>query len=402
MGKHKAWILNLGLTLGSILFGVFLGEMGLRLAGIEGLKKLPQPGHGNFSPSFYTMSHPDLGWTNRPEAEGLWQQEGEAYIQVNSDGLRDRIYPKTKPENTLRIAVLGDSFTFAAQVDVEETYWSVIENELQSCSGLQGKQVEVINFGVDGYSTAQQLLMLRQKVWDYDPDVVVLGFFIGNDIIDNSPQLESNHYRPFFVYQNGELVPDFSFRNLTLEHSDRYWITKVDHLPAWLVNRSRILQVTKKAERDFKQKNLLQHLNTLTAQNFREPTDSAWKEAWKVTEGLITMMNQEVQEQNAEFLFVAMADPMQVHANPGVRESFMKTHQIENLFYPNQRLQALGQRENFPVFSLVETFQSYGEENQVCLHGFEDGFPCTGHWNPKGHELAGKLIANQLCQQVTK
>ncbi|MEA5500655.1 MAG: SGNH/GDSL hydrolase family protein [Limnoraphis robusta] len=402
MGKRKAWILNLGLTLGSVLFGVFIGEIGLRLAGIEGLKKLPQPGHGNFSPSFYTMSHPDLGWVNRPGASGIWEQEGKAYIEINIEGLRDNIHPKTKAKDAVRIAVLGDSFTLAVQVDVKQTYWSVIENELKSCQGLKGKTVEVMNFGVDGYGTAQELLMLREKVWDYNPDIVILSFFIGNDIIDNSPGLESNHYRPFFVYKDGELVPDYSFRNLSLEHSDRYWITTVDRLPMWLVNHSRILQVAKKAERDLKQKNLLLHLNKLTAKNFREPTDPVWQEAWKVTEDLITMMNQEVNQNNAEFLLVTIADPIQVHPNPAFRQSFMNNYQIEDLSYPEKRLQTLGNNQGFPVLNLAEPFQTYSEQNQVCLHGFETAVPCAGHWNPDGHEFAGKLIANQLCQQVKK
>ncbi|MEL7034223.1 MAG: SGNH/GDSL hydrolase family protein [Cyanobacteria bacterium J06592_8] len=402
MGKGKAWILNLGLTLGSVLFGVLVGEIGLRVADIEGLKKLPQPGHGNFSPSFYTVSDPNLGWKNRPGASGWWRQEGEAYIEINSQGLRDKVYSKIKPENTIRIAVLGDSFTLAVQVPVEQTYWSVMENELKSCSALQEKDIEVINFGVDGYGTAQELLKLRQEVWNYNPDIIVLSFFIGNDIIDNSAKLESNHYRPFFVNKDGELVPDYSFRNLSLEHSDRYWITMVDKLPSWLVNNSRILQVTKKAERDFKQKNLLQHLNKLNAKNFKEPTDLVWEDAWKITEGLIAMMNQEVKEKNAQFLLVTIADPMQVHPNPKYRQSFMERYEIEDLLYPDKRLASLGDREGFSVLNLAEPFQSYSEENQVCLHGFEKAVPCGGHWNPDGHEFAAQEIANKLCQEVKK
>ena len=49
----------------------------------------------------------------------------------------------------------------------------------QKSSAVQrfpGKQVEVINFGVSGYGTAQELLTLRQKVWDFSPDIVVLAF----------------------------------------------------------------------------------------------------------------------------------------------------------------------------------------------------------------------------------
>ena len=49
---------------------------------------------------------------------------------INSDGLRDREHAKRKPLGTFRVAVLGDSFTLATHVDVEKTYWSVLERYL--------------------------------------------------------------------------------------------------------------------------------------------------------------------------------------------------------------------------------------------------------------------------------
>ncbi|MGF1492426.1 MAG: SGNH/GDSL hydrolase family protein [Microcoleaceae cyanobacterium] len=400
MKQFKGWLLNASLVLGSLGVGVILGEIGLRLAGIQGAPKQVGTGHETFAPSFFAASHPDRGWANLPGAKGWWEHEGRSYVEINQGGMRDRPYSVTKSENTFRVAVLGDSFTLASQVPMEQNYTSVMETTLRRCIDLKSRSVEVLNFGVDGYSTAQELMTLRQAVWQYEPDAVVLAFFIGNDVIDNSKKLESNHYRPFFNLENGELILDDSFKELTSEYSDRYWITTVDRLPTGLINRSRILQVIRKAELENKKRNLLNHLNQLNAKNFRPPEDQTWQEAWNVTEVLLNQINTEVKQRGAEFLLVLIGDPMQVRPEPEVRQEFMRNHAIQNFFYPNQRLQKLGQERGFPVLDLAAPFQQRGESTQVCLHGFETAVPCGGHWNPQGHQFAGELITDQLCQII--
>src|SRR6185295_39399 len=115
--------------------------------------------------------------------------------------------------NTVRIAVLGDSFTEAMHVPLEQTFWFLLQQKLQQCNAFPGKQVEVINFGVSGYGTAQELLTLRQKVWSYSPDIVILAFTTYNDVYDNSRALSRTEEVPYFSYRNGALAYDTSFRN---------------------------------------------------------------------------------------------------------------------------------------------------------------------------------------------
>ncbi|MGB3404191.1 MAG: SGNH/GDSL hydrolase family protein [Microcoleaceae cyanobacterium] len=401
MKPLKIWAINISLMLSSLMIGIGLGEVGLRVAKVEGLpKKLQQ--HSEFSPAFYMISDSERGWQNLPNAEGWQRQEGESYININSAGLRDRNYTKIKPKNTFRIAVLGDSFTFAAQVPMAENYTSILEEKLATCKAFEGQTVEVINFGVEGYGTAQELLTLRQQVWDYQPDLVLMAFYLGNDVIDNSKALERNHYRPFFVYQDGELVPDYSFRDLGLEYSDRYFITVADRFPAWLVNRSRILQVAKKAELEAKKRQAIHHFNTVTAQNFQSPQTKKWQEAWQITDDLIIKMSKEVKQKNSDFLLVLIADPIQVHPDEVERETYRLALDVKDFDYPDKRLQQLSESQDFPVLSLTQPFINFGKENQVCLHGFENSGLCTGHWNDKGHEFAAELINQKLCNIYTQ
>jgi hypothetical protein len=400
MSKLKNFGVNLGLTLAGLFMGVIIGELGLRAVKIEGYPKI-----GDFvdsAPTRFHTSDPNLGWKLKPGVSGEWNGEGASLVQVNSEGLRDREHTKAKPPNTLRVAVLGDSFTEAIHVPVEQTFWSKLERKLGNCAAVKGrKNVEVINFGVQGYGTAQELIMLRKKVWDYSPDIVVLAVFIGNDVINNSPKLEYDHYRPFFAYDaSGKLVPDMSFRNLApLDRNERA-VSFIDRMPSWLVNNSRILQVIKKVDLDRKKRELSEDFTQLSTQNFKEPQDAAWQEAWRVTEGLIVTMRNEVVQKNADFLLVTIGDAMQVRPEAQERKNFMTKNNIQDLFYPDRRLEKLGAREGFRVLNLSEQFQAYTDKYQVCAHGFENYVPCGGHWNELGHRLASILINRNLCQKL--
>ena len=400
MSKLKNLGVNLGLTLGGLFMGVVIGEIGLRVARIEGYPKIGDL--VDSAPTHFHTADPNLGWKLKPGVSGEWNQEGASFVQVNSEGLRDREHTKAKPPNTLRVAVLGDSFTEAIHVPVEQTFWSKLERKLGNCEAVKGrKNVEVINFGVQGYGTAQELIMLRKKVWDYSPDIVVLAFFIGNDVINNSPKLEYDRYRPFFAYDaSGKLVPDMSFRNLAPIDRNERAVSFVDRMPSLIVNNSRILQVIKKVDLDRKKRELSEDFTELSTQNLKEPQDAAWQEAWRVTEGLIVTMRNEVVQKNADFLVVTIGDPMQVRPEPQKRKDFMIKNNIQDLFYVERRLEKLGAREGFRVLNLSEQFQGYTEKYQVCAHGFENYVPCGGHWNELGHRLASILINRNLCQNL--
>jgi len=400
MSKLKNLGVNLGLTLGGLFMGVVIGEIGLRVARIEGYPKIGDL--VDSAPTHFHTADPNLGWKLKPGVSGEWNSEGASFVQVNSEGLRDGEHTKAKPPNTLRVAVLGDSFTEAIHVPVEQTFWSKLERKLGNCQAVKGrKNVEVINFGVQGYGTAQELIMLRKKVWDYSPDIVILAFFIGNDVINNSPKLEYDRYRPFFAYDaSGKLVPDMSFRNLAPIDRNERAVSFVDRMPSLLVNNSRILQVIKKVDLDRKKRELSEDFTNLSTQNFKEPQDAAWQEAWRVTEGLIVTVRNEVVQKNADFLLVTIGDPMQVRPEAQSRKDFMTKNNIQNLFYPDRRLEKLGAREGFRVLNLSEQFQGYTEKYQLCAHGFENYVPCAGHWNEVGHRLASILINRNLCQNL--
>ena len=388
--RLEEWVSNLSLTLLAIL----ICEIGLRTAGVS-------------YPNFF-RSDEHTGFSLRSGAEGWYRGEGEAYVRINSQGLRDREHNTTKPGNTLRIAVLGDSIAEARQVALEDTFWAVLERDLKTCPGLGGRDAEAINFGVSGYGTAQELITLRRRVWDYSPDIVVLAFLTDNDISDNFRPLGSDPRRPYFIYENGSLALDSSFRNEAAYRASR---TALGKLFYWAVDYSRILQLFNEVKNrirsnaiyrsqigeKFQDPSTRPELSDLV---YLEPSDPLWKEAWRVTEGLIVLTRNEVTQRGADFLVVTLTNPIQVYPDASVRKRFMQRVGLVDLFYPDRRIKALGLRESFAVLNLAEDFQLYAEQHKVFLHGFEPN-PGGGHWNKVGHRLAGKTIAERLCRDVT-
>jgi lysophospholipase L1-like esterase len=82
-----------------------------------------------------------------------------------------------------RIAALGDSITFGNRLALEDT-WPHQLGEL-----LAGEGVQVMNLGVGGYRTSQEVAMLKHVGLGLDPDLVVVGFCL-NDLGDVSPNLQ--------------------------------------------------------------------------------------------------------------------------------------------------------------------------------------------------------------------
>ncbi|HLL73736.1 MAG TPA: SGNH/GDSL hydrolase family protein [Pyrinomonadaceae bacterium] len=411
MANVKRWAAKLLLVCLSIIFALLAAEIGLRLVGYS-------------YPYFYAFEE-QTGWMHRAGVSGWFRKEGEAYITINSAGMRDLERARAKPPHVYRVAVLGDSFAEALQVPLEQTFWHLLEDRLASCRELGGGRVEVLNFGVSSYGTAQELMALRGRVWDYDPDMIVLTFTPGNDVRNNSRALEQDELRPYFVIRGDQLVADTSFRQSPV------FRRKLGRLNSTLydaINYSRVLQAVNAARDGYLTRRKYEQMAGgaqaaggeggagavgggvggggvgvgdaepgLDELAFRPPPDERWAEAWRVTEGIITQMGREVRERGVGFLVAVVSDGPQVSPDASARQALARRLGVPDLFYPGRRLEQLGAREGFPVLDLGPPFQAYAEQQRRPLHGF-DPQRSAGHWNAEGHRLASELIAASVCE----
>src|SRR4030095_5447465 len=102
---------------------------------------------------------------------------------TNKFGFNDRDYPLQKTPGIYRILVVGDSFGWAG--GREGNYTAMLERQLDNHYGYH--RIDIINAGYPMTQTAEQLVMLKKYGLQYHPDLVILGFFVGNDFIDGNP-----------------------------------------------------------------------------------------------------------------------------------------------------------------------------------------------------------------------
>ena len=166
---------NLLLVLASLAITGLCGELVVRLAFKQQTVLYPRY-HTDYKYGDYTLRG------IRPNSE-FWHTsvDGSWRFVTNNRGLRDtRNFGYDKPPGTLRVLSLGDSHTQGYEVRQDATFSAVLERYLDS----HGVKSQVLNAGVSGFSTAEELAYLIGEGYKYKPDVVVVGFY-ANDFDDN-------------------------------------------------------------------------------------------------------------------------------------------------------------------------------------------------------------------------
>ena len=140
---------------------------------------------------------PAYGWAHNPGAKGHFAGYGfDTRVAINKHGFRGPEVDYRKPDGTRYIVVLGDSFVWGFGVEQDEAFTQLLDKSLQP-------RARVVNLGVSGYSTDQQLLLYRDWGRRYRPDAVVL-VFANNDIMGNNQQIAYGIYGKPLFRLNGE------------------------------------------------------------------------------------------------------------------------------------------------------------------------------------------------------
>jgi lysophospholipase L1-like esterase len=126
---------------------------------------------------------PELGWVHHPNQTARMPIGGWS-VRIDAAGFRGPDHTLQKSGGQFRILLLGDSYTFGWAVAEDSTYGSVLERLLLG-RGANCRKVEVINGGVNGYNTEQEIGFFRLIGLKYHPDLVIIGF-TPNDIMTES------------------------------------------------------------------------------------------------------------------------------------------------------------------------------------------------------------------------
>lgn len=119
-----------------------------------------------------TTTGDDRGYFSR-----RWASNGT--VSFNSLGFREREFNEMKPAGTYRIAVVGDSFTYANGLDAKDRFSNLLQQALPS-------RVQVLNFGMPGNNTPQHSDTIRKSVLRLAPDFILVQWFV-NDVEGDDP-----------------------------------------------------------------------------------------------------------------------------------------------------------------------------------------------------------------------
>jgi lysophospholipase L1-like esterase len=313
------------------------------------------------------------------------------------------------------VALLGDSFTEARQVDLDKTFASLAEEELNRRHCLGDLKVEVLNFGTLGYNTGQELIQLRERGWKFSPDMVVLNFYSGNDIIDHVRELNTvlPELVPYFRLKNGELEVDYSFRH-GLQFDPTF--IRLRGLATDALNASELaLMVYKLRMASAQRKEMEREIgrvyaakesadpNALPFQysrfvHYLPPTIPSMVEAWQVTEALIAEFGKEVRSHNAPMLLMILPLPIQFHPDPKAQEAFCAEHKIDSIEYADDRVERQARANGIPTLRLEKPLLDEARHSGTYMAGFANSPPNELHLNERGHAVVAREMVRAVCE----
>jgi lysophospholipase L1-like esterase len=262
-----------------------------------------------------------------------------AVAKINALGLRGQDFSTKKPVNAFRILFVGDSFTFGEGVQDDETFASILQERLQSEVEDDERRYHVINAGVSGYNTKDEVENLRTKWLDLEPDAVVLVFYL-NDAYD-----ESRFAALITGSAEGELGRDLRF-----ESSSRLLQFVADRVFRWRVGR-RITRIYQ-------------------SQFFESPTIGGHD--WETCKKSLHEASELMRERDIRFAMVIFPE---LHA-------LDDSHPFENVY---QRVHAYAESLGIPALNLFPVFEGRSGP-ELWVHVTDH------HPNAEAHRIAADAI----------
>jgi hypothetical protein len=306
--------------------------------------------------------HPVLGWSQIPNSKYDYKVVSGEIVSVsfNSLGFRDLEHTKPKPKGIKRILVLGDSISEAVQVNLQDTYFSLLQQKLNADSN---QKWETINLGIGDFGTAQEWLTLNEFGLSYDPDIVILQIFPLNDICNNTIELFevcgslNDRYRPYFVESKGDLQlrQVQPFRSWFRRNIKLYGVLE----RSYYQEKFRILGKTADQLRDERVRELGFKISpvvyTYAPSNQQIPSIN---NGWSLTEKIIKKISDLAKRRNIKLIVLVVPFEFAIGNSNWISFCDDKSAGIELIKdYPEQRLGAFFNRMGIPGLMLLNTFE---------------------------------------------
>ncbi len=283
---------------------------------------------------------PELGWVPLPNSS-------RPGVTVNRLGQRgSEVVPLERTERSPRVLLVGDSYTFGAQVNDEETYGSLL-------AARHLPEGEVINLGVSGYGPDQAVLFYEREGVKYKPDIVVLGFFV-HGISRNAARFK------YYTKPRFELVGE------KVQPSSARIPSPTDLLAEYRAGKRRMAP-----EYPYLAEALLDLFRKATTRKIEETSP-----VWRVTEGMLERFRERAEAEGTRpFLLIIPYSEI-------LEKKESRSTVVADLLTRKARASGLAHLDLGPVFRAKAPR--------------EKGPLYDGHWTARGHEIAAEALHQAL------
>jgi hypothetical protein len=360
---------------------------------------LPAPSDSRYIPD------PDCDYRLR---SGPFWEDGRAPEDiVNSFGFRDHEHEILKPPNTFRVLGIGDSFVLGP-FSLDQGFLRVAGQALTDSALTPPMKAEVILMGLGGYGPQNELGVLRSTGLGLQPDLVVLCFYVGNDVTALSLGAEvlagelyftrsSNRWHNLlrksrlFVLAEKALVTRWRIHNLRdqdrkLESADlEAGGAQADREPG-----------DAQADRASPRPNLYYLLiQKKRLPVFQKELSSSIQRQWEKVEEILIEFDRLCTDASIPWLLLLI--PTEEQIDPLVRTAVLEALSLSGDDYdfdlPQRRLNRFARSHGIATLDLLPSFRSMQEEGSSLY------IPNDTHWNEPGNRLAGELIARHIRQR---
>lgn len=397
----SGWLGRAALLSSTVVLALLLAELGARYR-FAHPAALP-PSH-SAAPSGMFVGDPETGYRFAPN-----YNDPDKVFTTNSLGMRDGARePGAPPEGTLRVLVIGDSFTAGSEVADGLQFSARLEATLAESGGP--RPVEVWNLGTPHFGTEQSLGLLRARWQEVQPEVVVLGFFEGNDPYDDL------RGPGFFRVVKGEVAkagwgPTRGSRHNALRAENNRPRPDV-RLPGdrWLQAHSYAYRLATRALSALRFRSATSWSGGMAPFNYEAFGGVAWlglipeppaiTAAWAITGELLSELRDEVQARGAKFVVLAIPARFAVEegrAEQAVQGGWEGAWQedpsgVKRTWDPQQatrRFAALCEELNIPRIDLQDELSLVAGREAIY-------YPNDSHWTPAGHQVAAVQLGKAL------
>lgn len=405
--RKKTFLSSAALALVSLSSAVAMAEVVLRSRFPVGVGKSID----------HRIPHPVFGWALEPKASFRVQmREDTVRVRYSAAGWRDLERTVDNPRDAFRYVVLGDSFMEGYSVDLEASF----HRRIEALARRDRIEAEAINLSAGGYGTLQEYLVFRDVGRGFAPDIVLLAFYLGNDVRNNSLALESR------LGKNSIKAKSRPF--LDPSDTSTWRVTQVDYDGAWqryraakakqdswlkrAKNRSALVQATvaamgsdpaaqrpRRRSRGDSAGRRAADVERQLARNFalygvnycQEPAE--YSQAWTTTSRILARLRDEVQGAGSRLVVFT------VPALHEVSEEALRDPPDRELICWQEspayaRLDAILRDLEIEHIDLLEHFRQGSEDAPYALFHKSDR-----HWNESGHALAAGIVHSALKER---